>query len=293
MATSFLKYGDPEFDEFLDLFSSLGENISFEVIPPQKHVGLINELYLEELARGETYQYQPLFVIPSLELVDILCTNLKIAISDNQMLNEQSLRCTQAQRDAYESTLVDLMPTYAENALQILCDTNRAELNHLTQVYVEHLKETGKFDASVTYQPWSNDIMCGGFKSDYFLSCVPPHETGSATLLLVRCPYYYMPHKGDLLAVFPFGNVSHRPRLEFLRRVSIEWFELYNVFPAVLGHDSLEFYNPVDIDDDSAKYVAKTMCMLAPHMFESGMISHAGQLAASVAQSRVWSLLWS
>ena len=97
----------------------------------------------------------------------------------------------------------------------------------------------------------------------------------------------------EVFAWLPFGGWNECPDTADLMAVSRSWYERYGAVPSVLTHDTLDYELPRPVTEDKAMRAAREQFGFCPDVLYSAEEDYnAGQLAASLMKSRVWTFWW-
>ena len=129
-----------------------------------------------------------------------------------------------------------------------------------------------------------------GTDSGVFLSIMDFIEYEVKPLALLKLPTLE-PWKS--VVYVPFGGWGSCPAPGEMGAVCRYWFEKYGAVPAVITHDSIEFFLPRPVPEDQATDTAREHFALCPERVyqctDSGTVE---ELARSLAASRLWYFWW-
>ena len=129
-----------------------------------------------------------------------------------------------------------------------------------------------------------------GTDSDVFLSIMDFIEYEVKPIALLKLPTLE-PWKS--VVYVPFGGWGNCPAPGEMGAVCRYWYEKYGAVPAVISHDSVEFFLPRPVPEDQAAGAAREHFALCPERVyqctDSGTVE---ELARSLAASRLWYFWW-
>lgn len=128
----------------------------------------------------------------------------------------------------------------------------------------------------------------GGGAYNVFSSIFEPITRKVLPGALVRLP---TAEPWQATSYIPFGDWNDCPAPAEMTAICKYWYEKYGAVPAVITHDTLEFFLPEAVSASDAQDAAKELFAAAPDIvFQgSGML---GELADTLRKSRVWYLWW-
>lgn len=293
-----------KFDQFLELFAPfydwmhLDSNLPIlEIVPSLPNTGFVLERYLKELQLGLDHNFQPIFIVPSFELLDILSSNVKLTCAHTapDSMQENQLGCSSTQYQEFRhqkiGMIVPFLP-YTPDYQQKLQGHNNYLWNERINNHVQELKNSNDLP-KVKIFPWDIQYFKGGVKSNFFLGCINPKDLTSFPLILLRCPLKSIYEPCDLLSILPLGGVNNMPNNDLIRTSILDWFFTCQAVPAVMSAYSLDFFIPKPhLDQQTALRIARSQYALAHNLLDSRDINNLGQLANIISCSPCWFLWW-
>lgn len=226
----------------------------FQVVDPTLSPEEIVKLYARELTRGRREGYTPL-LLPEDEILAGHLDALSAAGFDRQA-GVQSIGDDGEKRLQQRLSALDSQPRPAP------------------------VTEAGAGEAPAS----------DGADSGVFLGIMDFIEYEVKPLVLIKLPTLE-PWKS--VVYVPFGGWGNCPEPEEMGAVCRYWYEKHGAVPAVITHDSLEFFLPHPVPEDKAADTAREHFALCPERVyqctDSGTLA---ELTRSLTGSRLWYFWW-
>lgn len=227
------------------------------------------------------YPYQILDNNMTLEEVkDVYCRALKrgkekgftpVIVTADDMLDEYFNFCD----DKYN----------AEDALQKIGD-GREFLNGV-------MEEMAEYDDVIVSDEFSVDLigeMADGEAIDQFTSVIDFMDGSLLSCALVEVP---TDKPWEVVVCIPFGGWNECPAPEDMASVCKYWYEQYGAYPAVITHDTLEFYVEKPVAKEKAMELAKEHFLFcSDRVYQGTRNCTIGEVADCLWQSDIWYFWW-
>lgn len=98
----------------------------------------------------------------------------------------------------------------------------------------------------------------------------------------------------EVIAYLPFGGWNECPAPEYMMGVCRYWYEEYGAVPAVISHDTMEFYveKPIDSEEKAWKVAEEHWAFDDDRVFQCTAEGTLGEVAGGILNSKVWFFWW-
>ena len=166
-----------------------------------------------------------------------------------------------------------------------------ADGKRIIREFIEMRREEIELDGEKNYFCFTeNDVLnesCEGHAVRKFIGFRDFKDNSVMETILAYIP---TTKPCDVFAWVPFGGWNDCPSAEDMIHISRYWYFKYNAVPAVISHDTLEFFcTPLDMK--SAMEAAVEHYAVCPDNVDQG-IGTVAALADSLTKSTVWWFWW-
>ena len=224
----------------------------------------VNQVYVEEIGHGKKEGFVPVLI----PCDDILNEWFHLDEEDKEKIKEKTTNeKRQAIIDAANNEGKELLQKWYNSATEDFAD-DESEM----ESFLGSMGESGPINELSTFAMFAED----GEIQETILFEVPVDE----------------PWK--VIAWFPMGGWNECPAPEEMISVCRYWYKKYGAYPAVITHDTIEFYveTPVTDEEEAWELAREHFAFSADRVFQCTATYTLGEVAGCLMNSKVWYFWW-